>query len=178
MKKTVTNDHPWSPVRLRVSVFVERESHALCVYDPVYRNGGWFLPGGAVEQEETLVDGAVREVFEETGIRVSIERLFLFRELLEHETEYERTYGATRKTLDITVTGTYLEGTATSANNPSIKADGINRVKEVRWLSFPEFETLVLPNQPFFEPLIRKDAPINDITVPLNRIYKPIQDLR
>ncbi len=39
-----------------------------------YREGklnGWCLPGGKVEPGETTLDGAIRETFEETGIKVS-----------------------------------------------------------------------------------------------------------
>jgi ADP-ribose pyrophosphatase YjhB (NUDIX family) len=38
-------------------------------------NGTWEPPGGVLELDERPEDGAVREVLEETGIRVSIERL-------------------------------------------------------------------------------------------------------
>ena len=35
-------------------------------------NGNWALPGGAVEMNESVADAAVRETFEETGIRVEV----------------------------------------------------------------------------------------------------------
>jgi len=38
-------------------------------------NGHWELPGGVLELGETFEDGVVREVLEETGITVSVERL-------------------------------------------------------------------------------------------------------
>ncbi|MFZ4296915.1 NUDIX hydrolase [Streptomyces cinereoruber] len=38
-------------------------------------NGTWELPGGVLELGETPQEGVVREVFEETGVRVEVERL-------------------------------------------------------------------------------------------------------
>ncbi|MCX5439594.1 NUDIX domain-containing protein [Streptomyces sp. NBC_00569] len=38
-------------------------------------NGTWEPPGGVLELDERPEDGAVREVREETGIKVSVERL-------------------------------------------------------------------------------------------------------
>jgi 8-oxo-dGTP diphosphatase len=36
---------------------------------------GWEFPGGQVEEGESLTDALVREVFEETGVRVTVGRL-------------------------------------------------------------------------------------------------------
>ncbi|MDH6137693.1 8-oxo-dGTP diphosphatase [Kitasatospora sp. MAA4] len=38
-------------------------------------NGRWEAPGGVLELGEGVEDGVVREVFEETGVRVGVERL-------------------------------------------------------------------------------------------------------
>lgn len=38
-------------------------------------NGHWEVPGGVLELDESFVEGVRREVFEETGIRVTVGRL-------------------------------------------------------------------------------------------------------
>jgi 8-oxo-dGTP pyrophosphatase MutT (NUDIX family) len=38
-------------------------------------NGLWCLPGGAVEAGESVAEACIREVFEETGLHVSVKRL-------------------------------------------------------------------------------------------------------
>jgi 8-oxo-dGTP pyrophosphatase MutT (NUDIX family) len=35
-------------------------------------NGNWALPGGAIEMNESVAGAAIRETFEETGIRVEV----------------------------------------------------------------------------------------------------------
>jgi ADP-ribose pyrophosphatase YjhB (NUDIX family) len=39
-------------------------------------NGGWVFPGGQVEVGENVIDGVVREIKEESGINVLVEKLF------------------------------------------------------------------------------------------------------
>jgi len=36
------------------------------------KSNGWCLPGGKVEPGEKSIDGAIRETFEETGIKINI----------------------------------------------------------------------------------------------------------
>lgn len=38
-------------------------------------NGEWQAPGGVLELHETFEQGVIREVFEETGVEVEVERL-------------------------------------------------------------------------------------------------------
>ena len=63
--------------------------HAYCFYGDklviVYSNikGYWTLPGGGVEQDETVEEAVVREVFEETNMRVLKQRIIGYQEIFE-----------------------------------------------------------------------------------------------
>lgn len=67
-------------------VFVLDEwSRVLLVETQDRQNGGafWVLPGGAIEDGEQAADGAMREVLEETGLRVTIDRLLYLTDSVE-----------------------------------------------------------------------------------------------
>jgi 8-oxo-dGTP diphosphatase len=40
-------------------------------------HGGWVFPGGQVEVGENIIDAVIREIKEESGIDVSVDRLFV-----------------------------------------------------------------------------------------------------
>lgn len=46
-----------------------KDGHVLIVHNV---GGGWSLPGGAVEADETLEEAVIREVKEETGLSVKV----------------------------------------------------------------------------------------------------------
>lgn len=54
-----------------VTVIVEREDGAVLLIRRT-DNGNWSLPGGAIELRESVTDAAVRETFEETGIKAEV----------------------------------------------------------------------------------------------------------
>ena len=61
-------------VQVGANCVVERDGAVLLVrlnYGP--RNGGWALPGGLVEQDETAEHAAIRETREETGFTVALD---------------------------------------------------------------------------------------------------------
>lgn len=43
----------------------------------LHGEGTWTMPGGKLDFHETLIDGAVREVFEETGIKINKDKIFV-----------------------------------------------------------------------------------------------------
>ncbi len=68
-------EHP----NIQVAVVVTHKSRMLWIkraLDP--RAGFWELPGGFLEQGESLREAAAREVLEETGLRLQLESLELY----------------------------------------------------------------------------------------------------
>lgn len=79
---TDSRAYPDRPI-LAVSAAVIRDGHVLIVRragNP--GNGVYTLPGGVVEAGETLIEAAVREVREETGIEIAPVALAGFREVI------------------------------------------------------------------------------------------------
>lgn len=57
---------------------LDRSDHMLlmCGFDPAYPDVRyWFTPGGGIENDESTRQGAVRELYEETGLEVEEESL-------------------------------------------------------------------------------------------------------
>ena len=68
-------EYPSRPI-VGVGVLVKRADRVLLVrrrFDP--GRGKWSIPGGLVELGETVRDAALREVYEETGLNVRLDRL-------------------------------------------------------------------------------------------------------
>jgi len=57
----------------RVTLFVDFGDQFVIVMDT--SNGFWFLPGGGVEQNESIEDTAKRETAEELGLQIEINRI-------------------------------------------------------------------------------------------------------
>lgn len=61
--------------QIRGTGILIEDGKILLVKQKVSQNRTWSLPGGRVEQGETLEEGVIRELFEETGLNVKIIKL-------------------------------------------------------------------------------------------------------
>ena len=64
-----------APVKLGVRAVVLDEDDRVLLVRHAYGWEGWSFPGGAPQRREQLADTAVREVWEETGVRCEVQRL-------------------------------------------------------------------------------------------------------
>jgi 8-oxo-dGTP pyrophosphatase MutT (NUDIX family) len=65
------------PPRERVVVYVEREDELLVFDHRDHPEAGTQVPAGGVDHGETLIEAAIREVREETGVRLETEPTLL-----------------------------------------------------------------------------------------------------
>ncbi|MCL2547640.1 MAG: NUDIX hydrolase [Symbiobacteriaceae bacterium] len=89
------------PFRIRVTGIVIVDEKILLVKQRVTEDRGWSLPGGRVEQGETLESALVREIREETGLVTKVTKLLYICDM-----PY-----AYPSTLHITFLADYLYGT-------------------------------------------------------------------
>ena len=95
----------------------ERESHSY-----------WVLPGGAVEEGESVEEAALRELEEESGLRVRLDRLLFVDGPRRTEAVNIK---EPRHTFLASITSGSLQTPAGEIGNP-----GNGRLVEVRWMPF------------------------------------------
>ncbi|MGH3358983.1 MAG: NUDIX hydrolase [Nocardioidaceae bacterium] len=84
-------------------------------------NGNWALPGGAIDLGESIMDAAIREVEEETGIRCDITGLVGLYSNPRHVIEYTSN-GEVRQEFSIVLTATVISGELrTSSESTSVR---------------------------------------------------------
>lgn len=126
-----------------VSVAVLDEERFLLVQEgKEHCYGQWGLPGGRVEPGESLVDAAVREVYEETGFSV-------------------RVVGITRVVRYISQLGFHCVrfNFVAELESGALRIGG-DEILDARWLSFDEFEAM--PDESLRTPAIAR-AIVRDV---------------
>ncbi len=132
-------------IRIRVGVLAIRGGKALVVCHR-HRDGRepfYLLPGGVLEEGETILSCAEREVREETFTEVKARRIFAVGELVERA----------RHTLDVFVLADWVRGEPRPGTDPERPADG-QVLTEARFVSIAELAKLrflppeILPHLP------------------------------
>jgi len=121
----VDREYPSRPI-VGVGVLVKRGDRVLLVrrrFDP--GRGKWSIPGGLVELGETVRDAALREVYEETGLNVKLDRLLSVVDYIERSRD-----GRVRFHYVLVDFLAYVEG--------SEKVKPSDEFLEVRWVKASE----------------------------------------
>lgn len=123
---------PYAPTFVTTDACVIQSGHVLVnVRDNFPGKGLWALPGGFLEQDEKLIDGAVRELIEETRIELSKAQLYgaiKSKETFDHPD---------RSLRGRTITHCYLFVLDNTKPLPKTKPQ-LGEVKKVMWLPIAE----------------------------------------
>jgi 8-oxo-dGTP pyrophosphatase MutT (NUDIX family) len=74
---SIFSHNVYENIRTRVIVLHQQ---TILLLPPASVDEGWLVPGGGLEPNESLADCAIREVFEETGLRIQVSGIAFLRE--------------------------------------------------------------------------------------------------
>jgi len=115
-----------------VTVVAAREDGAILLIRRT-DNGNWALPGGAIEMHESVAGAAIRETFEETGVKCEITGVAGIYSDPRHVIHYTSN-DEVRREFSIVVTARPVAGQPT----PSAES------REVRWVQPPDLASYTM----------------------------------
>lgn len=122
---------PFPPTFVTVDAVVVQSGHVLLVKRKAMPGAGlWALPGGFLDQDETLLDGAIRELKEETKIKVPVP-------VLKGSIKSQKTFDNPRRSLrGRTITTAFFIDLGFSETMPKVK--GADDAEVARWVPFKD----------------------------------------
>jgi bifunctional NMN adenylyltransferase/nudix hydrolase len=134
---------PFPPTFVTVDAVVVQSGHVLLVKRKAMPGQGlWALPGGFLNQEETLLDGAIRELREETKIKVPVP-------VLKGSIRGQKTFDhPNRSSRGRTITTAFYIDLGFDAKLP--KVTGADDAEKARWVPFNEVDRTKLFEDHFF----------------------------
>jgi len=124
--------------RIRAAAIIFQDGKMLLVkhVDPSTGEEWWIPPGGGLEAHDlSIIDAAVRETFEETGLRVSIGKLVYLREFIEKSAGVHH--------VELFFLADSVFGELTMENVAGAGPDELY-IQDLKWLSRKEMVALVV----------------------------------
>ncbi|MBF8269663.1 MAG: ADP-ribose pyrophosphatase [Gammaproteobacteria bacterium] len=138
---------PYPPVFITVDAVVVHDQQVLLIKRKNYPGKGlWALPGGFVDQNETLVDACVRELLEETAINLPAAEL---KSAIRSRQVFDYPYRSARGR---TITEVFYFDLRAPGDLPAISAG--DDASAVRWFSLADLDPATLNEDHYF--IIRK----------------------
>ena len=126
---------PYPVTFTTVDAVVEQSGHVLLIQrDRFPGKGLWAMPGGFLDPKERIIDGAIRELREETKLKVPEKVL---RGSITHQAVFDDPHRSLRGR---TITHTFLFQLDNAASLPKVK--GNDDAADARWFSLAEFEEM------------------------------------
>jgi 8-oxo-dGTP diphosphatase len=126
------------PIKIRVATVLIKDAEILLVNHRRLGRSYWVLPGGALEMGEPLEKCALREVQEETNLKIKVDKLLYVIETISPS--------ASKHNLDIIFLGEITGGELRANSTSIIEQPGFVRVDSLKTLEFypPIADTLTV----------------------------------
>jgi bifunctional NMN adenylyltransferase/nudix hydrolase len=153
---------PYAPTFVTTDAVVVQSGHVLVVERANLPGKGlWALPGGFLNQEERLLDGAIRELIEETGIRLADGKkgLEITRDILRNSVKAEKVFDHPDRSLrGRTITTAFFFRLDDTKPLPTVKGQnmplhesGGEEITETTWAKWLPFNAARLDTSKWFE---------------------------